>query len=426
MRDTVLPASSSPNERRNYRLGVLHHALAELGKTLADPSLVLALFVRQLGGSNTLVGLLSTIRYGGFFLPQLFVAGLIQNEPRKSPYYVKAELTRCAGYGVIALAILALPQARLLLPIFFVLFAVSYLAHGAGSVPNFDVIAKAIPPSRRGPFFAQRNLWAGVVGFGAGLMVRQMLNAGPASPPLERYAWLILLAAIFLALAALVFWAIVEPIAATDPRRVSWWRQVGYAPGLLGRNGDYRRLVGALVLTTLGERLADSFYIIYATEVLHVPVAMAGVYLSALVFSEILSNLFWDHLSRRRESQVTIQLSAAAALAVPVIALLVGLLPVSTLSGYTFMLVFVMMGVRDSGKHIGKRSVLLDIVPVAELPTYWGLLNTVLGIVSLLPVLAGQMIDWLGFQPVFGLVAGLTLVGWLSSLRLKEKPAWTV
>ena len=58
------------------------------------------------------------------------------------------------------------------------------------------------------------------------------------------------------------------------------------------------------------------------------------------------------------------------------------------------------MGVRGNGKHIGKRSVLLDIVPVAERPTYWGLLNTVLGIVSLLPVLAGKTIDWLGFQPL--------------------------
>jgi hypothetical protein len=100
----------------------LNRALAELGKTLANPSLVLALFVRQLGGSNTLVGLLSTIRYGGWFLPQLFVAGRIQNEPRKSSYYVKAELTRCAGYALIALAILAMPRADLLLPVFFVLF----------------------------------------------------------------------------------------------------------------------------------------------------------------------------------------------------------------------------------------------------------------------------------------------------------------
>lgn len=43
-------------------------------------------------------------------------------------------------------------------------------------------------------------------------------------------------------------------------------------------------------------------------------------------------------------------------------------------------------------------------------------------IVSLLPVLAGKTIDWLGFQPLFGLVAGLALVGWLSSQRLGATP----
>ena len=56
--------------------------------------------------------------------------------------------------------------------------------------------------------------------------------------------------------------------------------------------------------------------------------------------------------------------------------------PVSTLPGHAFMLVFLLMGVRDSGKHIGKRSVLLDVVPAAERPTYWGLLNTDLGIAA--------------------------------------------
>ena len=60
------------------------------------------------------------------------------------------------------------------------------------------------------------------------------------------------------------------------------------------------------------------------------------------------------------------------------------------------------LGIRDSGKYIGKSSVLLEIVPVAERPTYWGLLNSVLGIVSLLPVLAGSMIGLLGVQPLFG------------------------
>jgi hypothetical protein len=423
-----LAKSSSRYESRNFRLGVLHGALAELGKTLANPSLVLALFVRQLGGSNTLVGLLSTIHYSGWFLPQLFVAGRIQNEPHKTPYYMKAELTRSAGYAIIALAILAMPQAGLL-AVFFVLFAVSYLAHGAGSVPKFDVISKAIPAPRRGSFFARSNLWAGVVSFGAGLVVRYILNEEPGPPPVERYAWLILLAAVFFALAVVAFWVIAEPVIQSDCGQISWARQLRHVPALLSHNAGYRRLVGTLVLMTVGQRLADSFYIVYATEVLDVPVAMAGFYLSTLVFSGIFSNLLWDRLSCRRESRVTIQLSAAAALAAPGAALLIGALAApaasvlpsgSTLPGYAFMLVFLLMGVRDSGKHIGKRSVLLDIVPVAERPIYWGLLNTILGIVSLLPMLAGTMIDWLGFQPLFGLVAGLTLMGWLSSQRLGE------
>lgn len=427
----VLPDSSDQHGSLNYRVGILHRALAELGKTLADPSVVLALLVRQLSGSNLLVGLLSTIRYGGWFLPQLFVAGLIQHRPRKGPTYVKAELARCAGYGIIAVVILIMPHSNLLLPVFFGLFALSYLAHGVGSVPNFDVIGKAIPVTKRGPFFARANLWGGIMAFGAGFLVRTMLSEGEGiSPPIERYALLILLSAAFLALAALVFRGIREPILEAGSKPVTWMRHLRQAPALLARRGDYRRLVGTLVFMTVAQRLADPFYIIYATEVLHVPVSMAGLYLSALVFSKILSNLLWDYLSRRRESPVTLQLSAAASLAVPVVAVLIGALMVATrssslsqgtLPGYAFVLVFLLMGVRDSGKHIGKRSVLLDVVPAEERPTYWGLLNTMLGIVSLLPVLAGKLIDWAGFQSLFGLVAALALMGWWISHRLGER-----
>jgi len=90
---------------------------------------------------------------------------------------VKTQLIRCTGgYALIALAILTLPQPDLLLPIFFVLFAASYLAHGASTVPNFDVIGKTVSSSRCGPFFTQRNLKAVVMGFGAGLVVRQILK----------------------------------------------------------------------------------------------------------------------------------------------------------------------------------------------------------------------------------------------------------
>jgi hypothetical protein len=37
-------------------LGTLNRAASELGKTFADPNVVLSVFIRQLGASNLLVG----------------------------------------------------------------------------------------------------------------------------------------------------------------------------------------------------------------------------------------------------------------------------------------------------------------------------------------------------------------------------------
>ena len=80
------------------------------------------------------------------------------------------------------------------------------------------------------------------------------------------------------------------------------------------------------------------------------------------------------------------------------------------------------MGIRDSGKYIGKRSVFLDLVPEEARPLHWGTLNSLLGLISFLPVLAGTMIDGLGFAITFGLVSGVALLGVWSSLRIRTLP----
>ena len=61
--------------RANYRLGVVNGVLFTFGDSLTSAGLVLALLVRQLGGSLALVGLLPALQSGGFLLPQLLVGG---------------------------------------------------------------------------------------------------------------------------------------------------------------------------------------------------------------------------------------------------------------------------------------------------------------------------------------------------------------
>lgn len=71
--------------------------------SLTHPSMVLSVFIRTLGGSNALVGLLPAIRFGGWFLPQFLVASWVQ--PIAEPFYT-----------VFALDILGAPVSSVFSP----------------------------------------------------------------------------------------------------------------------------------------------------------------------------------------------------------------------------------------------------------------------------------------------------------------------
>lgn len=271
---------------------------------------------------------------------------------------------------------------------------------------------------------SRANLVAGVFGFGAGFVVQALLRDNGTAPPIQRYAWLILLSIVFYILAIEMFRRIREQDSEIHEGKPSIQRTLRAIPALLKGDSDYRRLVNTLVLTDAARRIADPFYIIFATEILDVPVYFAGVYLSVLVFSKILSNLLWDLLSRWLDNRRTLQLSSVAALAVPGLTMLFAALgrPGASGNGIAFASVFFLMGIRDSGKHIGKRSVFLDIVSEEDRPIHWGTLNSLLGLVSFLPVLAGTLIDSVGYSITFGLVSIVSLFGLWSSLRIRAVP----
>src|SRR6266566_4821317 len=92
------------NLRYNYILGLLNGAFIGFAEAVASPSLILALFVTQLGGSSFLVGLLSAIYNGGWFIPQFLVAHRLQRLPLMRPVYAIAAFIRILCWLLIALA----------------------------------------------------------------------------------------------------------------------------------------------------------------------------------------------------------------------------------------------------------------------------------------------------------------------------------
>jgi MFS family permease len=375
-----------------------------------------------------LIGLLPAITSGGWYLPQLIIASRVHHLPRKMPWYIGAGVIRVLAMLLLGLLTLLLAaQPGWLLLSFFALYTIYCLCGGVGGIPWLEVVGKTIPPRRRGAFFGQRAFWGGVLALGVSFFVSFLLDEGqwPGSPVGFPFNFAILfgLAAVAVAV-AIGCWSLVrEPAERRTGPRLTIREEIRRGPQIVREDRNYRSFLFARVLLAFSA-VGDPFYVVYARERLHAPAATVGLYLAALTISGIASNLVWTPLTDRasprgmmRGSTLAVLAPPLAALVLPPLLLVVGGGPSDW--GYLgFGLVFVLICFASGAGRVIKNNLLLDIAPAAERPTYIGFLNTVLGLATLVPIAGGSLVDWVGFEPVFALAAGLGLLAFGASFGL--------
>lgn len=413
--------------RRNYRLGVINGVLFTLGDTLSSAGLVLALLVRQLGGSLELIGLLPALQSGGYLLPQLLVGGRLQAMSFKMPLYRRAAGARIAAFALMTAAVFAadaLPPT-LSLTLIVVLYSIFNLGGGTSTLAFQDIVAKVVPPRRRGNFFGMRQLGGGLLGFAiAGPLVRWMLGDGGPLPFPTNFGLVVLLSLVAYAAGMYAFLGVAEPVQEQTGPRLRVVEGLRKAPSLLRGNHNYRWFIISRMLTRIG-LIAEPFYIIYATEALGLPPSTAGIYLAIRALTGALSNLAWGRISDRRGNRTLILWNTALIALTPLTALagppLVGALGLGD-SGMAIALglVFLISGVALDGMNIGGWTYLMEVVPSAERPVYIGIANTALGVAAFLPVLGGWLVGLIGYQATFTIGLVFSLLGLATSLRLGE------
>jgi len=410
--------------KRNFSLGVLNGAFFNLFSALLDPSLVMSWFVSQLTTSNFLIGLIMPIQNGSWFLPQLVISSYLQRRQRKLPFYARMAGIRVAIWGLMTLAIFLIEDAAGLLVIFFILLTAYSLAAGLAGICFVDIVAKAIPSTRRGAFFAWRRFLGGFLALGGSLLVRYILDErrGLAFP--DNYALLFLLSFFILCLALGSLILMVEPLEPVNEERVPLSRQFRRALDLPRRDTNYRRFLTMRLLLMAAE-IATPFYIVYAKRALSVPVSMVGVYLTGATLASFASNLLWGRISDRRGNKLLLALSNSLGLFIPLIALaivpLANLWPeLKELAPGLFALVFVLSGGSKSGAMIGNMNFLLEIAPADDRPIYIGFTNTIMGIALLASSVGGLIVDLAGFTVLFSLALAFYAVALFLTLRLQE------
>ncbi len=409
------------SQKRTFLLGVVNGVMFNVGNVFLDPDMVLTWFLSQLGASRLIIGLISPIRYGGWFFPQIFVSGYLQRQPRKLPFYRLMALIR--SLTILLLVVLTLFAPSWLVTAFMALMIVYSIGAGLAGIPFMDMVGRLIPANRRGSFFAQRMFWGGVLALGAGQVVGWLLSEpdGLHFPLNFSVIFALGLGALIISLGA---WSVVhEEPEEVDQTRVRWTEQFASGVRLLIEDRSYRTFVLMRLLLMLGQ-LAGPFYVVYAKEVLGVPARLVGGYITARAASSILSNPLWgwmsDHVGNRRLIQVT----NVVGLSMPLVALVVGLLREAVDGmpwvGYLFTLVFIAAGAFGTGSGIGNMNYLLDIAPPRRRPLYLGFTNTLFGIGIFTSALGGVIAEWAGFTALMVIAAVLYAAALSLSLMMVE------
>lgn len=413
--------------RRNFLMGVFNGILFDLASALTETSLVLSWFVSQLTGSNFLIGLIGPIRDGGWFLPQLLISGHLQCKQRKLPWYNTMALIRVISWGAMALAVFLVKDRRLLLLLFYLSLTVTSLSAGFAGLSFMDIVGKAIPPRRRGSFFAARLFFGGIAALGGSVLVGYLLGERSGLDFPTNYAALMFASFIAVSLAMGSFALVIEPVEAVNCERVPLIRQLGRAMDLFRRDANFRRFL-TMRLCLMVAQVATPFYIVYAQQTFRVPASMLGVYQTGLTLASVVSNLAWGRISDQQGNRRLVRISNLVGMAMPLTALAMAPLNrfVPSLSGvvpYLFTVIFVLLGSYRPGTGVGNVNYLLEIAPAKERPLYVGFTHTVLGVGMFTSAVGGLIVDLAGFSVLFWLTLTFYGLAILLSCRLREPRA---
>ncbi len=415
--DALLDSSElSPQAlQRNYWLGVLNGAAYRLSLALLDGAIVLPWFVSQITSSKVVIGLLLPIQNGGWFLPQLFLSRYLQRQRRRVPFYNVASNLRVLCWLALAAGPFLLGPAHLqaLLALVLIAFTGFWLIGGATGLAFSDLVAQGVDPSRRGSFFAWRNLTGGLLAVAGSLFVSRVISSGFGLAFPRNFG---LLAVVNLGVLAVMFYSL------------SFWKETDRVPPIdktpgLGHSVSIilrrdRTLRGFLLTRILfiGASVTTSFFVVQAAE-LGGPQRLNGLFLVIYTLSELASNLMWGWVSDHLSNKLLLGLTGGLALAQNLLATVFQ----PSWPPALYLLIFVMMGLIQSGGMVGSLNLLLEVSDPRERSLYVGLANTVMGVATLALPLCGVIAQIWGLRPLFALAAGLALAG-LASLGAWPDP----
>lgn len=392
-----------------------------LGSAFLDANTILPTFISTLTGSSLLIGLVSTIRSLGYFLPQVVVAGHIGRLKRKKPFMMQAGLAmRVAALGMAISSLFAEKSPGFALCMFYVFLVILSFTDGFGGLPWMDLVARTISPGKRGSLFGTMQATGGAAAFLAGFLIQILLSQGSIYP--LNYFIVFFLGFLFLTGSLISMSFIIEPGDSPVQQEVSISEYLRGLPGAFRENHLFRQVI--LVRTLAGSLyLALPFFTVHAQQALGFSQSVSGLFVSSQMIGTVLGGPLWGNLGDNHGAFWVVRIVTLVSACTGVIAIISRLTNAVGMIGLTYLLYFslyIMLGAVLSGIWIGFSSYVLDISREESRSTLLGLLNTMAGPLTLLALLGGWVLERAGFVWLFALEALLGFVAFALAWRLPD------
>lgn len=396
--------------RRNWIAFFGDYVFFGLGLTFASTTTVLPAFAAALTDNKVLIGAVPSVWLGGWLLPQVLAANYLSNKPRKYPIMMWGMIGRVVFPLFVAWLLVTGAQAPLpTLYLFIAMLAVFAGTDALVALAWLDMLGKSISPATRGRLIGVGQVVTGLAAIGVGALIRYLL--GPAGPPFPiNYAIIFGLASLGYGLSTAACALIAEPPEAVAEARPSLRDYLPQLARLLRDDPKFGRVTGVRLLFGLSG-LATAFYVIYATDVLHLPAATIGLFAGATTVGVTLAGVGLGLVADRYGSQRVIQATCWLAFAVPVLALAVHAGVFGALTVYVYPLLYVVLGMGEGSLMLGFFNYVLEISPPGQRPAYMGLTNTMSGLLIVVPLVGGWLLQWTSYPVLFAVAALGTLCG---------------
>lgn len=420
--DIGIPArgANAVHVRHNFIVNVFDGGFFGFALGVASFVTVIPLFVSQLTDSTVLIGLVASLHSIGWQLPQLLTARKVAGLRRYKRMVLLMTLHERWPFFPLALLALALPSLSRDFALLLAFILITWQSFGGGFTATAwqSMIAKLIPPDRRGIFYGTQSGVSNLMSSGGAVLAGAIL--GSVDSPTD-FALCFFIAGIAMVISGsfLASTRETEHVLAQAPSVDS----MPPAPvkmrykliDILRRDGNFRWFLLSRSLVQYSS-VAVSFFTIFAVRRFDMDAPTAGLLTGVLLVGQTIASpiIGWlgDRFSYRSMFIVAAFVAAGSAAAAWFAPSITWMYPA-----------FAMAGITAGAMWIMTNAIVADFGTLEERPYYIGLTNTLIAPVTLLaPLISGWLADAIGFEATFGAAALAGLVSAAVLLAFMHDP----